>query len=161
MFFYLSDVALAGRTAPRRGMRWSKMPGPYGAGSRELWQHDRQSARNRKRGMVHPDAAGASGLVRVGGETLAAAAFSGGIGIFEGECLAQALPAEVDLRAIHQRQAGGIDIDMDTVLFEHRVIVAPLPGQVGHVTPSRAAGAGHTKTPPQSSGSGGDPAPHA
>src|SRR5690606_10450066 len=83
------------------------------------------------------------------GETLAAPAFGAGVGVAEYEPLAQALAGEVDFGAVHQRQAGGIDEDADAVLLDHRVAVAPVAGQVGHVAPAGTAGALHAKTQAQ------------
>src|SRR5690606_3984727 len=57
-----------------------------------------------------------------------------------------------DLGAIHQRQAIGVDEDAHAVLFEHRIVVAPLMGQVGHVAPARTAGAGHAEAQAQGGG---------
>src|SRR5690606_41934659 len=62
-----------------------------------------------------------------------------GVGVAEQEGLAQALAGEVDLGAVHQRQAGGVHEDAHPVLLEHGIAVALVAGQVGHVAPAGAA----------------------
>src|SRR5690606_6067389 len=88
----------------------------------------------------------APGSGRGGGEALAAAALGLGVGIAEHEALAQALAGEIDLGAVHQRQAGGVDVDARPVLLEHRVALALLARQVGDVAPSGTPGADRKST---------------
>src|SRR5690606_1764910 len=147
--------ALAGLAAPRRPerTRWGKgSPVPGRAqGSRKVCRFRDLGAiqalrRGPAGGPLAPGGAGRRGSARAGGETLAAPAFGAGVGVAEYEPLAQALAGEVDFGAVHQRQAGGIDEDADAVLLEHRVAVAPVAGQVGHVAPAGTAGALHARS---------------
>ncbi|KAG1257377.1 hypothetical protein G6F57_014273 [Rhizopus arrhizus] len=103
----------------------------------------------------------ASGLVGVGGEALAAATLGGGVRVAEREGLAQAVLAEVDHRAVHQRQTLGIDVDLHAVLVEHGIAFALVAGQVGDVAPAGTAGLGHAETQTQRAGGLGDEALHA
>src|SRR5690606_14114381 len=145
------DAALAGLAAPRRPGTEAVGQGPRdlqaGAGSRKLCRPGDLDANGGsgpgQRALAGPAAPGqpAAGSGRLGGEALAAAALGLGVRVAEHEALAQALAGEVDLGAIHQRQAGGVDVDPHPGMLEHGIALALVAGQVGHVAPAGAAGA--------------------
>src|SRR6476659_2608814 len=82
---------------------------------------------------VTPVASGRA--VGVGGEALAAAALGGHVRIAEHELFVEPAFQEIDLGAVHQRQAVRVDQDAHAVLLEHAIVGALFAGEVDGVAP--------------------------
>src|SRR5690606_36746760 len=79
-------------------------------------------------------------------ETLAAPAFALHVRVAKLEGLVQALLDEIDLGAVDQLEAFGVDDDLHAAVFEHHIARVDLVRVVDQIRPARAAGALHADT---------------
>src|SRR5580765_4194258 len=78
-------------------------------------------------------------------EAFAATAFAGHVRVAEHEGRVQALPGEVDLGAVDEREARFIDDELDPVLLDHLVVRGDAVGDVDDIGVARTAGLAHAE----------------